>query len=335
MLIKQKNVTEVQIVIRTVNTVCTAQRDSGGIEMPLVTNKELLEAAEEGNYAVGAFNAINMETAQAIFGAAEDEKSPLILQITQTTTHYTEPEELVALVFALVDKSTVPVSVHLDHGRTFDVVMQFLRLGFTSVMIDGSLQPDGKTPRTYEENIEITKKVVEAAHALGVSVEGELGRLGQIGTEIEVGDPGRALTDPEQAKEFVEKTGIDALAVAIGTTHGLFQGVPTIVHDRLEQINKTVDIPLVMHGGTGVPDDAVKKAIQLGIRKVNIDTQMRVAWYNATKEVIEKTDKEHAEADRTGQVRKYDIRKLLAPARDAVRETVRGRMRVFGSSGKA
>jgi fructose-bisphosphate aldolase class II len=213
--------------------------------------------------------------------------------------------------------------------------MQFHRFGFTSVMIDGSLQPDGKTARTYEENIEVSKKVVEAAHALGVSVEGELRRLGQKAAEIEVGDPKKALTDPEQAKEFVEETGIDALAVAIGTTHGLFRGVPTIVHDRLEQINNAVDIPLVMHGGTGVPDDAVKKAIQLGIRKVNIDTQMRVAWYDATKEIIEKTDKEHIELDKTGQVRKYDIRKLLAPARDAVRATVRERMRVFGSSGKA
>jgi fructose-bisphosphate aldolase class II len=303
--------------------------------MALVTGKELLTAADEGGYAVGAFNAINMETAQAIIGAAEDEKSPLIVQITQTTLHYTEPEELAALVFALVDKATVPVAVHLDHGRSFDIIMRFLKLGFTSVMIDGSLQPDGKTPRTYEENIEVTRKVVEAAHAIGVSVEGELGRLGQIGTEIEVGDPGKALTDPAQAKEFVEATGVDSLAVAIGTTHGLFQGVPTIVHDRLEQIDKTIDVPLVMHGGTGVPDDAVKEAVKRGIRKINIDTQMRVAWYDATKEVVEKTEKEHAEADAQGKVRKYDIRKLLAPARDAVRETVRERMRVFGCSGKA
>lgn len=303
--------------------------------MPLVTSNDILTTADKGGYAVGAFNAVNMETAQAIIHAAEDERSPLILQITQTTLNYTEPEELVALVMALVDKSVVPIAVHLDHGRSFDAVMRFLRLGVTSVMIDGSLQPDGKTPRTYDQNVEITKKVVEAAHAIGVTVEAELGRLGQIGTEIKEADLDKTLTDPEQAKQFVEETGIDTLAVAIGTTHGLFQGMPTIVHDRLEKIDKAVDIPLVMHGGSGVPDEAVVKAIKLGIRKVNIDTDMRVAFFDALKEVLAKTDKEHEEADGEGKVRKYDIRKLLAPARDAVRETVRDRIRVFGSSGKA
>jgi len=307
----------------------------GGTGMALVTSKELLQEAEKGGYAVGAFNAVNMETAQAIFGAAEDERAPFILQITQTTLSYTEPEELAALVFALVAKATVPVAVHLDHGRTYEVVMRFLRMGFTSIMIDGSLQPDGKTPRSYEENVEVTRKVVEAAHAVSVSVEAELGRLGQIGTEIGEADLDKALTDPAQAKEFVELTGVDALAVAVGTTHGLYRGVPTIVHDRLEQIDKAVSIPLVMHGGTGVPDDAVHRAIRLGIRKVNIDTQMRVAFYEAVKRMVEKTDEEHLKADAAGQVRKYDIRKLLAPARDAVREAVRDRIRVFGSSGKA
>lgn len=303
--------------------------------MGLVTSKQVLSEAEEGGYAVGAFNAVNMETAQAIIGAAEDERSPVILQITQTTLSYSEPEELAALMFALVHKASVPVAAHLDHGRTFEVIIRFLRLGFTSVMIDGSLQPDGKTPRSYEENVEITQKAVEAAHAVGVSVEAELGRLGQIGAELTEAELESALTDPKQAREFVEATGADALAISIGTTHGLYRGTPTIVHDRLEQIDRAVDVPLVMHGGTGVPDDAVRKAIQLGIRKINIDTQTRVAWHDALKEAIEKTDKEHDEADRAGRVRKYDIRKLLAPARDAVRQTVRERIRVFGSSGRA
>lgn len=303
--------------------------------MALVTSKEILTKADQGGYAVGAFNAVNMETAQAIIWAAEDEYSPLILQITQTTMNYTDPEELAALVFVLVDKAKVPVAVHLDHGRSFDIVMRFLKLGFTSVMIDGSLQPDGKTPRTYEENVEVTKKVVEAAHALGVTVEAELGRLGQIGTEIKEADLESTLTDPEQAREFVKETGVDTLAVAIGTTHGLFRGTPTIVHDRLEKIDKAVDVPLVMHGGTGVPDDAVRRAVELGIRKINIDTLMRVAWYNAIKEFMDKTEKEYAEADATGKLRKYDIRKMLAPAREAVRETVRERIRLFGCAGKA
>ncbi len=302
--------------------------------MALVTGTELLEKAERGNYAVGAFNAINMETAQAIIGAAEDERSPLILQITQTTMNYTDLEELVALVFELVKKATIPVAVHLDHGRSFDVAMRFLRYGFSSIMIDGSLQPDGKSPRSYEENIAVTKQVVEAAHALGVTVEGEIGRLGQIGTEISADQEDDTLTDPAEAKAFVNATGVDYLAVSIGTTHGLYKGTPKIVHDRLEQIDKAVSVPLVMHGGTGVPDDAVIRAVQLGIRKVNIDTQMRVAWFDATREILAKIEREHKQADEAGEVRKYDIRKLLAPARDAVRQTVRERMRVFGCSGK-
>ena len=227
----------------------------------------------------------------------------------------------------------MPVAVHLDHGRSFDIVMRFLKLGFTSVMIDGSLQPDGKTPRTYEENVAITRQAVAAAHALGVSVEGELGRLGQIGTEIKEAD--EALNRPAAGKKFVEETGIDMLAVSIGTTHGLYKGTPTIVHDRLEAIDKAVDIPLVMHGGTGVPDDAVRKAVELGIRKVNIDTHMRIAFYNAIKQEIEKAEKEFVTLDEQGKVRKYDIRKLLAPARDAVKESVKDRIRVFGSTGKA
>ncbi|MDO8586767.1 MAG: class II fructose-bisphosphate aldolase [Armatimonadota bacterium] len=303
--------------------------------MPLVAGKDLLTQADAEGYAVGAFNAINMETAQSIIQAAEEENSPVIIQVTQTTLAYTEPEELAALIRALIEKAKVPVAMHLDHGRTFEIVVKFLRLGFTSVMIDGSLQADGKTPRTYQENVEVTKLAARAAHAVGVTVEAELGRLGQIGTEIPESDAENALTDPDMAARFVEETGVDSLAVAIGTTHGLFKGSPTIVHDRLRKIDEKVSVPLVMHGGTGVPDDAVRKAIDFGIRKVNIDTQIRVAFYETMAGLIDQAQKEHAEADTAGQVRKYDIRKLLKPARDAMREAVKGRIRVFGSSGKA
>jgi len=306
--------------------------------MPLVTTGELMAAAEQGGYAVGAFNAVNMETSQAIVSAAEEERSPLILQVTQTTLDYTRPEELAALIFVLVNRASIPVAVHLDHGRTFEVVMRFLRLGFSSVMIDGSLQPDGKTPRSYEENVAITRKVIEAAHALGVSVEAEIGRLGQIGAEITEAD--RALTDPDEAVRFLADTevggrGVDLLAVAIGTTHGLYRGVPKIDHERLRRIREKVRVPLVMHGGTGVPDEDVQRAVEIGIRKVNIDTQMRVAFYDALRDVIDDTQKQFEEADRSGQVRKYDIRKILKPAREAVKAAVKDRIRVFGSSGKA
>jgi len=296
----------------------------------LLPSKDLIAKAIEGNYAVGAFNAVNMESAQAIFQAAEKERAPFIIQITQTTLAYTQPEELFAIIGALAERATVPVAVHLDHGRSFDIVMRFLRLGMTSVMIDGSLQEDGKTPRSYQENVAVTRKAVEAAHALGVTVEGEIGRLGIIKTDKE-----DHLTIPAEAKQFVDDTGVDLLAVGIGTTHGLYKGTPKIDHGRLAEIHKDTPIPLVMHGGTGVPDDAVRKAVKLGIRKVNIDTQIRVAFFDAIAAQVHAGEKEHAQAEAAGDVRKYDIRKLLAPARDAMVEAIADRMRVFGAAGKA
>ena len=301
----------------------------------LVPSKELVEAAKAGRYAVGAFNAVNMETAQAIFAAAEKERSPLIIQVTQTTMAYTEPEELAAVILTLAERATIPVALHLDHGRSFGVVMRFLRMGFTSVMIDGSLQEDGKTPRTYEENVAVTRKALEAAHGIGVSVEAEIGRLGQIGE-----DSGTALTDPDEAAKFVKDIAVDGksvdmLAVAIGTRHGLFKGKPIIRSDRVKELREKLDMPLVMHGGTGVPDEDVQKAVAAGMCKVNIDTQIRVAFYGALHSVVEERDKEYAAADAAGEPRKYDIRKIIAPTRDAMTEAIAEKMRLFGSAGKA
>ncbi len=301
--------------------------------MPLVTSTELLAAAEAGNYGVGAFNAINMESAQAIFKAAEEERAPFILQVTQTTLGYTEPEELVALIKELAKKSTVPMALHLDHGRSFEKVMQFLAMGFTSVMIDGSLTEDGQGPRSWDENVEVTCKVVEAAHAIGVPVEGEFGMLGQIGGDLKGGEG--ALTDPDLAAKFVETTGIDILAVGVGTTHGLFKGKPYIDHERLKQIDAKVKVPLVMHGGTGVPDEDVRQGITEGIRKINFDTGIRVSFIEAVAGEIHAIEKEWDDADKSGGVRKYDIRRVLKPARAAMVDAVRDRMRVFSSSGKA
>lgn len=297
----------------------------------LVSSKELVDAGKAGGYAVGAFNAVNMESVQAIFSAAEKERAPFIIQVTQTTMSYTKAEELTAIIFALAERATVPFALHLDHGRSFGIVMKFLRMGFTSVMIDGSLQEDGKTPRTYEENVEVTRKVIEAAHSIGVSVEAEIGRLGQIGE-----DSGTALTDPEEAERFVKDVGdIDMLAVAIGTRHGLFKGRPIIRSDRVKEISDRIKLPLVMHGGTGVPDEDVQSAIKAGIAKVNIDTQIRVAFYEAVRDAVLATEKEHAKADASGDTRKYDIRKILSPGRDAMTEAIAEKMRLFGSSGKA
>ena len=302
--------------------------------MPLVTSKEIVTKAQEGHYAVGAFNAVNMETAQAIVAAGLIENSPLIIQITQTTLNYTDPDELAALIKVLIERADgLPIAMHLDHGRTFEIAMRFIRMGFTSVMIDGSLQPDGKTTRSYEENVEVTRKVVEAARAVGVTVEGELGTLGQIGCEVT--EKSGALTDPDQAARFVEETGVDMLAVSIGTIHGLYRGTPVIDVDRVKAIREKVSIPLVMHGGSFTPDDAVRDAIQAGIAKVNIDTDIRVAFYNSMKKTIQKMEAAHEEADKLGEPRKYDIRKMLGPAREAMEGTIADRIRVFGSPGKA
>jgi fructose-bisphosphate aldolase class II len=298
----------------------------------LVTSKELVGPARAQGYAVGAFNAINMESAQAIFAAAEETRSPFIIQITQTTLGYTEPEELFALIEARGKKTTVPFAIHLDHGRSFEVCMRFLRLGVTSLMIDGSLREDGKSPRSYDENTDVTRRVVAAAHAVGVTVEAEIGRLGQISGAA---DSEEHLTQPEEAVRFVNDTGVDMLAIAIGTTHGLFKGKPHIAHDRLQQIAAAVSIPLVMHGGTGVPDEDVRKAISLGIAKINIDTQIRVAFYEAVINELQRVEKEFAETDAAGGVRKYDVRKVLGPTREAMRQAVMGRMTVFGSASKA
>jgi fructose-bisphosphate aldolase class II len=299
--------------------------------MPFVTSGELMKDAMARKYAVGAFNAVNMESAQAIFAAAEATRSPLLIQFTQTSLDYTEPEEPVACIKQLIERATVPVALHLDHGRSFPIVLRFLRLGFSSVMIDGSLDETGKGPRSYEDNLEVTCKVVEAAHALGVTVEAEIGRLGEVGTGKE------ALTDPDEAKQFVDATGVDLLAVAIGTTHGLYKpgGEPTIDTERVRKIADKVKLPLVMHGGTGVPDHYVIDGVKNGIRKINIDTEIRVAFFDSVAATVAKIQKEHAEADAKGEAKKYDIRKVLGPAREAMQEAIARKMELFGCAGKA
>ncbi|HIE51117.1 MAG TPA: class II fructose-bisphosphate aldolase [Armatimonadetes bacterium] len=337
--------------------------------MALVTSKELMEAAaKEPVYAVGAFNAVNLETAQAIFTAAEEARSPLIIQFTQTSLGYTEvegwvsvTEELIGSILSLARRASVPVAVHLDHGRSEEVAARFMDLGFSSVMIDGSLDEKGKAPRSAEENLAVTKAVVEKAHAKGISVEGEIGLLGQVGEEIPItpeleeklsdptktaklldetagpGYPGwpAGLTRPDEAAQFVEQTGLDLLAVGIGTKHGVYKGKPFIAHGLLQLLREALPVPLVMHGGTGVPDKDVTQGVQEGIRKINIDTQMRIAFYSAINRVMGEMNALHNLADITGETRKYDIRKVLAPAREAVKEQVINRMKVFGCAGRA
>ena len=341
--------------------------------MSLVTTQELMVEATKKGYGVGAFNAVNLETAQAIVSAAEELRAPLILQFTQTSLSYTEPDaekeghwvkvtdELVGLMLALARKATVPVAVHLDHGRSEAVCKRFLDLGFSSIMIDGSLDEKGKLPRSMQENLAVTKAVVALAQAKGVSVEGEIGLLGQAGQDIPMtpelqkrlsdpketeklleetegeGYPGwpRGLTRPKEAEWLVRETGINLLAVGIGTTHGLYKGKPFIAQGLVPLLRDAAGVPLVMHGGTGVSDEDVRQGVQQGIRKINIDTQMRIAFYSGINEIMGKLNAEHNRADIAGSTRKYDIRNVLKPARQAVKEAVMDRMKVFGCAGQA
>lgn len=284
--------------------------------MALVTVAELTKAAAEGGYAVGAFNLNNMEILQAVIAAAEEERSPVILQASQGGLKYAGIDYIVAMARVAAENASVPVALNLDHGTSFEQAMVCIRKGFSAVMIDGSQLP-------FEENIALVKRVVDVARAAGVSVEAELGKIGGTEDDIVVSDQDATMTDPDEAAEFVERAQPDLLAVAIGTAHGVYKGEPRIDFKRLEEIKKRVDIPLVLHGASGVSDEAIRKACQLGISKINIDTELRVAFTQAVRNVLEAAPDE------------IDPRKILGPAREAMQKVVQEKMRLFGSSGKA
>jgi fructose-bisphosphate aldolase class II len=283
--------------------------------MPFVTVKEILQDARKGSYAVGAFNTNNMEIVQAIVEAAVEENSPVILQASQGALKYAGIEYITALVKAAAEIAPIPIALHLDHGTSFEQIVKCIRYGFTSVMIDGSKYP-------LEENIRITKKVVEIAGAVGVSVEAELGKIGGTEDDISVSEKEAYMTDPQEAVRFVKETGVDSLAIAIGTAHGPYKGEPKLDFDRLEKISSLVDIPLVLHGASGVPEDSIRKAVERGICKINIDTDIRQAFARAVREFLEKNPKE------------YDPRKILGPAKEEMKKVIREKIRLFGSSGK-
>jgi fructose-bisphosphate aldolase class II len=304
----------------------------------LVTNKDLLVSACEKGYAVGAFNITNLETALAVSEAAVDEKSPAIVAVTPSAIKYAGLPYLSKIVRLAADFSPVPMSLHLDHGEDYDTVSKCIAAGFTSVMIDGS-------HLKFEENITLTRRIVDLARPKGVSVEAELGRLAGV-EEKTVDEKEAILTDPDSAREFVQRTGIDALAVAVGTSHGAykFKTEPKLDFERLKAISMKTNLPLVLHGASnvpawiiekagkygaelggakGIPEEHIKKAIGLGIAKINIDTDLRLAFTATVREVLANSPKE------------FDPRKILGPARDALKEVVKGKMRMFGSSGKA
>ncbi|AUJ24072.1 MULTISPECIES: class II fructose-bisphosphate aldolase [Virgibacillus] len=285
--------------------------------MPLVSMKEMLEKGKENGYAVGQFNLNNLEYGQAILQAAEEEKSPVIIGVSEGAARYMGGfNVVVAMVKSLMEAygTTVPVAIHLDHGSSFAKCAEAIHAGFTSVMIDASHDP-------LEENIAVTKKVVELAHLHGVSVEAELGTVG--GQEDDVVADGVIYADPKECKKLVDATGIDCLAPALGSVHGPYKGEPNLGFKEMEEILDTVELPLVLHGGTGIPTKDIQRAISLGTAKINVNTENQIAQANKVREVLNENPD------------LYDPRKYLGPGKDAIKETVIGKMREFGSSQKA
>ena len=238
--------------------------------MELITTKQILKQAQEGNYAIGAFNVENMEMVMAVISAAEEMNAPVIMQTTPSTVKYAGLDYFLANAKVAASNAKVPVVMHLDHGSSFELAAQALRAGYTSIMIDGS-------HNDFESNIEISKAVVDMCKPSGVAVEAELGKVGGKEDDLDGGD-GDLYTDPLEAKEFVERTGVDSLAIAIGTAHGMYKGEPKLDLERLSEIGKVVSVPLVLHGGSGISDWKVQEAIKRGICKVNYATELRIAY---------------------------------------------------------
>ena len=282
--------------------------------MPLVTTKEILKKAQEGKYAVGAFNVENMEMVMAVIESAEELNSPVIMQTTPSTVKYASFDYYLSNVSSAAKKSKVPVAMHLDHGSSFDLAMQALRSGYTSIMIDGSHS-------IFEDNIEITKRVVDACKPSNIPVEAELGKVGGKEDDLDGGCGG--YTDPKEAKEFVERTNVDSLAVAIGTAHGVYEGIPKLDLDRLSEISELVDIPLVLHGASGLSEEAIKDSISRGICKVNFATELRIAYTEGVKKTLE----ENPEI--------IDPKKYGKVAMENVKDLVKNRINICGSIDKA
>ena len=282
--------------------------------MALVTTKQMLINAQKDNYAVGAFNVENMEMVMAVVEAAEELNSPVIMQTTPSTVKYADVEFFLANAKVAAEKANVPIAMHLDHGNSFELAIKAFRAGYTSVMIDGSHS-------SFEENIELTKSVVDVCNCANIPVEAELGKVGGKEDDLDGGDG--IYTDPEEAKQFVEKTGVDSLAVAIGTAHGVYKGEPKLDIDRLSEIRQVVDIPLVLHGTSGVPDETVEKCSERGICKVNYATDLRIAFSKGVKEVLDKNPDT------------IDPKKYSSLGREYVKEYVKSKILVCKSNNKA
>ena len=282
--------------------------------MPLVTSEKMLLDAQKGNYAVGAFNVENMEMVKAVIAAAEELKAPVMLQTTPSTIKYGTVETYAAIVRAEAEKASVPVCLHLDHGNSFELAVRAMKAGYTSVMIDGSGED-------FENNIAVTKKVVDVAKAIGIPVEAELGKVG--GKEDDLETDADTNTDPAEAKEFVERTGVSSLAVAIGTAHGFYVGTPVLDKPRVSAIREVVSVPLVLHGASGLSEEDVRECVERGMCKVNFATELRAAYTAAVKKLLEEKPET------------YDPKKFGTAAMEAVKEQVKIRMKMCGCDGKA
>lgn len=282
--------------------------------MALVTTKKMLLDAQKNGYAVGAFNVENMEMVMAVVSAAEETKSPVIMQTTPSTVKYADFDYFYVNVKVAAQKANVPVAIHLDHGNSFELAMKAYRTGYTSIMIDGS-------HGSFEENIALTKSVVDVCNIGNVPVEAELGKVGGKEDDLDGGDGG--YTDPLEAKEFVQRTGADSLAISIGTAHGVYKGEPKLDLNRLSQIREVVDIPLVLHGTSGVPDEIVTECVNRGICKVNYATDLRIAFTKGVKKVLEENPDT------------IDPKKYNSQGREEVKEYVKSKMIVVKSAGQA
>lgn len=284
--------------------------------MKILSTREMLKKAQREGYAIPAFNIHNLETLQVVVDTAAELRSPVILAGTPSTIAYAGGEYIVAMAETAAKKYDIPIAIHLDHYEDVEAIKHFIDLGFKSAMIDAS-------HLDYEDNIRIVREVVEYAHKFDATVEAELGRLGGQEDDLIVDEKDSKYTNPEQARDFVERTGIDSLAVAIGTAHGLYQGEAKLDFDRLKEIRDMVDVPLVLHGASDVPDELVKKAISLGICKVNVATDLKIPFSDAVKKYFN----ENPTAN--------DPRKYMTPGKEAMKKIVAHKIMVCGSNGKA
>jgi tagatose 1,6-diphosphate aldolase GatY/KbaY len=282
--------------------------------MGLVNTLEMMKYAQKNKIAIPAFNIHNLETIQAVVEGAAEENSPVIIQTTPGTVKYAGLEYIAEICKVAADKYDVPIALHVDHCPSYELIVRCVQAGYSSVMIDGAELP-------YDENVALVSKVVELCHNANISVEGEIGRLGGVEDDMSVDEADAALTIPSEAKQFVEDTGIDSLAIAIGTAHGMYKGVPKLDFPRLTSIEEVVDQPLVLHGASGLQDEQVKEAVKRGICKVNIATELKNPLAATIKTILTENPEQN------------DPRKYIGVAREEVKKVVINKIRLCGANG--